>query len=216
MIRFLNASKTVQFAGKNSVLLTHTLSAVVLRDVTVALDVRTAVEIEHELPLVRTTFMKLITGSLAPDKGSIITKGVRISPVINEAGAVAPLLVGVLSVRDNIAFQSRLAHVKPGVMTDFVVSLADCGSLLDAPVGRLQPSMRRTIETVMVLTVPFDVYLIDQAQSLPEAVQETVVAVVKGRGAGLLFASTRPQVGQRFAEAKVLLRDGSLNCEAAR
>jgi ABC-type polysaccharide/polyol phosphate transport system ATPase subunit len=216
VIRFLHASKTVKFAGKNSVLLSHALSVVVLRDATTALDVRTVAEIAHELPYAKTTFMKLITGSLAPDKGSVITKGVRVSPVINEGGEAAPLLMGILSVRENIEFQARLGHVKPGTMTDFVVSVADCGTLLDAQVRRLQPAMRRVIEAVMLLTVPFDLYLVDHAQALPEVVQETVVEVVKQRGAGLLFASARPQVGQRFAEAKILLRDGSLSCEVAR
>lgn len=189
------------------------MSAVVLRNATVAMNVQSVVQVEHELPQVKTTFLKLIAGSLAPDKGAIITKGIRVSPLINEAGEVSPLLVGTLSVRENIKFQSRLGHVKPGTMTDFVVSIARCGSLLDKQVMRLQPPMRRTIEAIMFLTIPFDVYLVDHAQVLPEVVQETAAAIVKQRGAGLLFASARPQVAQRFAGANIVLRDGSLNWE---
>ena len=68
----------------------------------------------------------------------------------------------------------------------------------------------------MLSTLPFDLCLIDPLQLLPEAAQEMLVAIAKQRGAGLLFAAARPQIGRRFAEARVVLRDGALNCEAAR
>ena len=86
MIRFLNANETVQFVGENGVSSSHKLNAVALHDAAAALDIRSVVAVEHEISSVKTTFMKLIAGSSRPDRGRVLTAGIRISPVINEGG----------------------------------------------------------------------------------------------------------------------------------
>ncbi len=227
MIQFVKASKTLSLPQSGAP--DKKTRLVILDACSAAIPSSMCASVESESSEVRSTFLQIVFGSIKPDKGCVIADKVRISPVLNLEGATA-LLVPSMTVRDNINFQARLAHIKSKLMVDFVCSFCDgaevlntptsnpfcdCAKALDTPVNKLKFPMRRAIEAGIIAMVDYDCLLVDHFDLLPDFVRTQLCQVAKERGAGLFFTTTNPGVAKRIRESTIEIADGKLTLETA-
>ena len=158
----------------------------------------------------RLLLLKLINGSARPDRGKILSRGVRVSPVLNHGGVAGTLLVPGLTVRENIAFQAQLSHVPTKLILDFVVSASDCKKQLDSLARTLNWRQRWAIETVLFAAIPYDYYLIDRFETVPNFAQVQLYFAAQRRNATLIFATNQPNLTAQFRETALVMESGSV------
>ncbi len=211
MITFLRVSKSIVYREKGRALPRPSLR--VFANCTATIPHSLFASVESDEAEIKTAFLQLVFGTLKPDRGRVFTHGVRCSPVLNLSGHAGPLLVPQITVRENIGFQSRLSHFSASAALDFVADACDCRNDLDQTVALLKPLLRRAIEASIFSLIPYDCYLVDHFDLLPDFAKIQLYYVAKSRGAGLLFSSSRPGVSKQFRDATISLDDGALVCE---
>src|SRR5579863_7181083 len=120
MIQFVRASKTL--VARHAAEMKEV--AVVLAGCSAIIPSSVCASVENENSEIKTAFLQLLFGSLKPDSGRVVADKTRLSPVINLRGG-AGLLLPMLTVKENIHFQARFAHLSARRMVDFVTSFCD-------------------------------------------------------------------------------------------
>jgi capsular polysaccharide transport system ATP-binding protein len=198
---------------------THTLvdpkkgRKVILINVTATLPTDRYCEIDSTEadPHWKTGLLRLASGALSPDAGRVVvTPGVRLSPLINRGAGHGPLLFHALTVRQNILFQARLAHVSPAVLIDFVMGVCSLGAQIDVPFSQLTVFLRRAVEAMIFIALPYDCYFVDHLDALPDYAQLQVYSAAKARGAGMIFSCGKPWIAKQFRDMTARLGQGAL------
>ncbi len=161
---------------------------------------------DHRLMLLR-----LLHGSSRPDRGAVVSHGVRVSPILNYGCVAGTLLIPGLTVRENIAFQAQLSHMPVKLLTEFVVSASDCAKELDAFARTLNWRFRWAVETALFAAIPYDYYLVDQFDKVPSFVQMQLFYAAQRRNAALIFATNQPNVTAKFREIALVMASGSVS-----
>lgn len=200
--------------------------AIILKNCTTVLDGSTFSNVAHEDVDVASTFLQLVYGSVKPDRGRLVNEGDRISPVI-ALGGRSDLLIPTLTVRENIQFQARLSHIDSGLIARQIfpmydlfretlraaghrIELPSAGALLDSPLNSVAFPLRRLIELGIFTTIPYDCYLVDRLELLPEFAQAYLFEIAWHRGAGVFFATSRAPVAARFRDSTIAIVNGQL------
>lgn len=157
----------------------------------------------------RELLFDLVSGTISPEKGHVMRNGLRVSPLLNRGGN-ASLLFNGFTLRENIAFQANISFVKARMIEDFVVSVCDCAPQMGQPLAKLAPRLRRAAEVAIFTVIPYDCYLIDKFNVLPDLVQMQVAYAAKRRGAGLFFGSEKNGNKIDFRDAYLHLSEGAL------
>jgi len=184
-------------------------SSFLLKDASINLPVDCFVELTCPLDLRREMFFDLISGVTSPDRGFVIRRGVRFSPLLNRGGGPS-LLQNNMSLRENIRFQAAISFIPPRLISDFVVEVCDCADNLDDPIAVLPHPKRRAAEAAMFTVIPYDCYLVDQFNSLPDIIQMQLAYAAKSRGAGVYFGATKTGSRIDFRDANLYFKGGSL------
>lgn len=125
---------------------------------------------DHNVALVgrngagKSTTLKLISGNLMPDRGSIVRHG-RVSWPMGFSGGMHPALTG----RQNARFIARIYGADTDEMVHFVADFSELGSFLDMPVQTYSSGMRARLAFGISLAAEFDVYLIDEITEVGDA-----------------------------------------------
>ncbi|MCV3480630.1 ABC transporter ATP-binding protein [Campylobacter sp. CNRCH_2014_0184h] len=109
----------------------------------------------------KSTLMKLLSGSLLPDRGKIITNK-KLSWPLGLAGAFQHRL----SARDNARFVARVYGYKGKALEEkikFVEDFAELGKFFDEPMNTYSAGMSARISFGLSMAFDFDYYLIDEA-----------------------------------------------------
>jgi hypothetical protein len=182
MIRFANVTKRAPIALNDG-------SPFLLKNASINLPVDWFIELESPLKFRREQFFDLVSGVILPDRGHILRKGIRVSPLLNRPTANASLLFNHFTLRENINFQARLSFIRPSLIADFVeTACATTGPMFDQKMSGFAPKLRVSIEAAIFTIIPFDCYLIDQFNTLPELLQMELAYAIKFRRAGLYFS----------------------------
>ncbi|MEM6578069.1 MAG: ABC transporter ATP-binding protein [Pseudomonadota bacterium] len=109
----------------------------------------------------KSTLLQLISGTLKPDAGRIISDG-TISWTVGFSGSFHPDLTGVQNVR----FIARVYGVDTDALVDFVQDFADIGPHFYEPVRSYSAGMRSRLAFGASMGIRFDTYLVDEVTAV--------------------------------------------------
>ncbi len=153
----------------------------------------------------RTTLLQLITGQTKPDHGAVLSR-MRLSPIANSAGFFHQKLSGF----DNIASTARCYGMDDFALTKLAVTLPGFEGDLTEPVGKLNPKVRRGMETLLIALLPFDVYLLDDIERMAPEVLTVLLQILSLRGIGMIFTTRMPKLVQQHADCVSIIREKKL------
>jgi lipopolysaccharide transport system ATP-binding protein len=158
----------------------------------------------------KSTLLKLLAGVMKPTKGEIST-----------AGSVAQVLeLGIgfhddLTVTENAVIYGVIMGLKRSEMkerAELILEFAGLTRFKDARLKHLSSGMRVRLAFSIVVQLPADVFLLDEALAVGDAeFQERCFATFnefKGQGRSLVFVSHNLELVKRFCEKTLYLAKG--------
>jgi capsular polysaccharide transport system ATP-binding protein len=165
----------------------------------------------------KSTLMRLIAGTLRPDRGRILRQG-RLSWPMGFSGSFHPALTGAQNTR----FVARIYGRDSGALEDYVQGFAELGASYHLPVGTYSSGMKARLAFALSMGVDFEVYLVDEVIGVGDTVfRRKCAAAFRERmdRARVLMISHDPRTLRDFCDAGLLLEAGRLsffnNVEAA-
>lgn len=156
----------------------------------------------------KSTLLKMISGSLDPSAGRIVTTG-RLSWPVGFAGAFHPDLSGA----QNIRFLARLYGVDTAALSAFVEDFAALGAYYRQPFRTYSSGMKARLAFGASMGIPFDTYLVDEVTAVGDgAFRARAAALFRARmqhAGAILVSHALPQI-RDLAEAAVVLEAGHL------
>lgn len=164
----------------------------------------------------KSTFVKILTGALKPDKGHVLIQGRQAhvgSPAQARASGLVPVyqepsLIPDLDVADNL----RLADTPTDDFRHWVDALGIEGLHLSAMIKDLPLATLRILDLARALASKPDVLLLDEmTAALPTDLVERVLRVVRGQadeGRGVIYISHRFTEISELCDSATILRDG--------
>ena len=200
MIEFINVSKSFRHRGGRKVILDRASFRV---------------ELGQSLGILagngtgKTTLINMMAGLEKPDEG--IIRSCRVSFPMGFMGGLVMKHTAV----ENSRYIARLYGLDPDQVEAFCRWMTGIGSYFDMPVGTYSQGMRARLNFSLMLSLDFDIYLIDEGmpqttdaefnrragQVLRERLETTTVVIV----------SHQPEMLERFARQAAVLRDGQLH-----
>ncbi len=157
----------------------------------------------------KTTLINMMAGIEQPDEGEIIRYG-RVSFPLGFMGGVMPKLSG----RENVRFIAQLYGLDPDYVEAFCMWLADLGEYFTQPVGTYSQGMRARLNLALLLSLDFDLYLIDEGMPMTTDAEFNRKAgnILSERlkKATVVIVSHQPKILEKFARQAAVLRDGRL------
>ncbi len=154
----------------------------------------------------KSTMLKMIAGTLAPDRGQIISDG-TISWPVGFAGSFHGDLTGA----QNVKFVARIYGVDTGEMLDFTKTFSQLGAHFHLPIRTYSSGMKSRLAFAMSMAVPFDTYLIDEVTAVgDESFKRKSEAILLERlqGAGAVIVSHSVEQLRRLCTSGVVLEQG--------
>lgn len=164
----------------------------------------------------KSTFVKILTGALKPDKGHVLIRGNRArvgSPAQARASGLVPVyqepsLIPDLDVADNL----RLGDTPADDFRHWVGELGIEGLRLTDMIKDLPLATLRILDLARALASKPDVLLLDEmTAALPTNLVERVLRVVRGQadeGRGVIYISHRFTEISQLCDSATVLRDG--------
>ncbi|WP_238368596.1 ABC transporter ATP-binding protein [Mesobacterium pallidum] len=155
MIRFENVSKSFRVRGVQHLVIDQ-LNATLPTGDSLALLGRNGAG--------KSTLMQMISGSVRPDTGRIVSDG-TISWTVGFSGSFHR----ELTAAQNVRFLARVYGVDTEELIDFVRDFADIGDHFFMPVKSYSSGMRARVSFGASMGIPFDTYLVDEATAVGDA-----------------------------------------------
>jgi capsular polysaccharide transport system ATP-binding protein len=112
----------------------------------------------------KSTILRMISGTLRPDRGTIVRRG-RVSWPMGFSGGFHPALTG----RQNARFVARIYGADTDALIKYVEEFAELGAFLDMPVQTYSSGMRARLAFGVSLAAQFDCYLVDEITAVGDA-----------------------------------------------
>lgn len=158
-----------------------------------------------------TALISLLAGLIEPSTGTIERYAHLSFPIAYEG-----LYKRNLSPRNNI-MRLREMFDEEGAQKaiEFIATITGLGDMIDAPLHSLSAEMQRRFVFAASYALPFDCYLLDEKFACgpaDEAFRARCSEMLQSRAAsnGIIYASSRPPLIQRFCNEGALLFGGSL------
>lgn len=155
----------------------------------------------------KSTFLRMVSGVVRPDKGEITRQG-RVSWPMGFSGGVHPALTG----RQNARFIARIYGVDTDDLVAGVEDFAELGPFFDAPVAAYSSGMRARLALGISLAASFDCYLVDEITAVGDAsFRKKAHAAITGklRDAQLFMVSHSEATLREYCNAALLLDEGN-------
>ena len=157
----------------------------------------------------KTTLINMMCGLEKPDEGRI-RRECRVSFPLGFMGGV----VGRLTANENVRFIAQIYGLDPDYVEAFCRWLCDIGDYFDQPVGTYSAGMKGRLNFALLLSLEFDIYLID------EGMPHTTDAAFNRKAGGVLYdrlktatvviVSHQAATIEKFCRSAAVLRDGKL------
>lgn len=158
----------------------------------------------------KTTLINMMAGLEKPDEGQV-RRTSRISFPLGFMGGV----VNRHTAKENSRFIARLYGLDPDEVEAFCRWLTDIGEYYDMPVGTYSQGMRARFMFALLLSLEFDIYLIDEGmpQTTDAAFNRRAGKILRERleTTTVVIVSHQPATLQRFVRTAAVLRDGKLH-----
>ena len=105
----------------------------------------------------KSTLMRLIAGTLQPDRGKVIRHR-RVSWPMGFSGAAHPALTGAQNTR----FVARIYGRDSAGLDEYVQDFAELGAYYHLPVSTYSSGMKARLAFALSMGVDFEVYLVDE------------------------------------------------------
>ena len=173
------------------------------------------VELGHSLGILapngtgKTTLINMMCGLEKPDEG-IIRRHSRISFPLGFMGGVIPKH----SANENARFIARIYGLDPDYVSAFTRWLTDINEYFDMPVGTYSAGMRQRFVFSLLLSLEFDIYLIDEG--MPSATDVEFnrkagkVLYERLQTSTTVIVSHQASTLEKFCNSAAILRDGRL------
>jgi capsular polysaccharide transport system ATP-binding protein len=112
----------------------------------------------------KSTLLQLVSGTLRPDDGAVISEG-SISWPVGQAGSFHKELTGMQNTR----FLARVYGVDSDELVDFVQDFAEIGKHFYMPIRTYSSGMKSRLSFGISMGIPFDTYLVDEATATGDA-----------------------------------------------
>jgi capsular polysaccharide transport system ATP-binding protein len=158
----------------------------------------------------KTTIINMMAGLEKPDEG-VIRKTSRVSFPLGFMGGVN----GKHSAKENSRYIARLYGLDPDYVESFSRWVCGLGEYFDMPVATYSSGMKSRFSFAMLLSIEFDIYLIDEGMPVTSDVEfnRKAGSILKERlqTATVVIVSHSAQTLQRFCRSAAVLKDGRLH-----
>ena len=158
----------------------------------------------------KTTIINMMAGLEKPDDGEI-TRTSRVSFPLGFMGGV----IGRLSAKENARYVARLYGLDPDYIEAYTRWLCGLEEYYDFPVGTYSQGMRARFTFSLLLSLEFDIYLIDEGmpQTTDAEFNRKAGDVLRERleNATVVIVSHQARTLEKFARTAAVLRDGQLH-----
>ena len=199
MIRVENLTKSFQLKGHRKY---------VARNLNAVFPDRGAVGLLGRNGAGKSTFLKVLAGTMRADSGRVISTG-EISWQVGFAGSFHPELTGAQNVR----FVARVYGVDTDELLDYVLDFSDLGRSFYEPFRTYSSGMRSRLAFGVSMGIPFSYYLIDEVTSVGDAsfrAKCTAVLQERLKHAGAIVVSHSDPVLKSLCKVGAVLEDGQL------
>ncbi|MFU8776397.1 MAG: ABC transporter ATP-binding protein [Roseovarius sp.] len=155
MIELRNLCKTFVLNGQHKV---------VADNISALFPDRTAVAILGRNGAGKSSLLKMLSGSMDPDSGEVISTG-TISWPVGFAGSFHPEMTGLQNVR----FIARVYGIDTAELVDFVADFAELGQHFNLPVRTYSSGMKSRLAFGVSMGIHFDTYLVDEVTAVGDA-----------------------------------------------
>ncbi|MEL6608099.1 MAG: ABC transporter ATP-binding protein [Pseudomonadota bacterium] len=156
----------------------------------------------------KSSLLKMIAGTLDPDRGRVRVAG-SVSWPVGFAGSFHGDLTGAQTAR----FLARLYGVDTGAMVASVARFTELGDKLHHPVRTYSTGMKARLAFGASMAIPFDTYLVDEVTSVGDAAfkekSKTVFLDRLSRSGAIVVSHTLPML-REICTAGAVLHDGTL------
>ena len=158
----------------------------------------------------KTTIINMMAGLEKPDEGEIV-KTARVSFPLGFMGG----LISRLSAKENARYVARLYGLDPDYIEAYTRWLCGLEEYYDFPVGTYSAGMRARFNFSLLLSLEFDIYLIDEGmpQTTDAEFNRKAGDVLKERleQATVIIVSHQARTLEKFARSAGVLRHGRIH-----
>ncbi len=155
----------------------------------------------------KTTVINMMAGLEKPDEGEII-RACRISFPLGFMGGVLPKL----SANENARYIAQLYGLDPDYIEAFCRWLCDLEEYFDRPLGTYSAGMRARFIFALMLSLEFDIYLIDEGmpRTTDAEFNRKAGSILADRlkTATVIIVSHQASTLEKFARKAAVLKDG--------
>ncbi len=154
----------------------------------------------------KSTMLKMIAGTLKPDRGEVISDG-SISWPVGFAGSFHGDLTGA----QNVKFCARIYGVDTEEMLDFTKTFSQLGAHFHLPVRTYSSGMKSRLAFSMSMAIPFDTYLVDEVTAVGDASfrkRSEAILMERLKNAGAIVVSHSMEQLKRLCTSGVVLSNG--------
>lgn len=180
----------------------------VVRDLTATFPTGASVALLGRNGAGKSTLLKLISGTIRPTSGRVLSTG-SISYPVGFAGSFHADLTGAQNTR----FVARLYGVDTDELMDFVADFAELGRHFHMPFRTYSSGMRARLSFGVSMGIPFDTYLVDEVTSVGDgAFRSKSIAMFDDRRArsGVILVSHSAPMIKRVCDMAAVLENGDL------
>ena len=195
----------IEFRGVSRVNRDGHRRAVVLDDVNVSFPPKRSVALLGGNGAGKTTVLRMISGAIRPDSGSIAISG-SVSWPVGFAAGFHPDMTG----SQNVRFLAMINGVDPDALCAFAREFANIGDAYWAHYGTYSSGQRSRISMAASMGIGFDTYLIDEVTSVgDESFRALSEATLRDRlqGSGAIIVSHSMQLVRDICQSGVVLHD---------
>ncbi|HIO91251.1 MAG TPA: ABC transporter ATP-binding protein [Leucothrix mucor] len=156
----------------------------------------------------KSTTLRMIAGSEAPDKGRILRSGTFSWPLGFAAG-----FNGSLSGEENLRFICRIYAADIAQVTLSVAEFSELGEALYEPVSTYSTGMRARLAFALSMAIEFDVYLVDEIMGVGDRLfQEKCRAAFneKSKKSSIIMVSHSMNTIRDYSDVVLLLSKGKV------
>lgn len=157
----------------------------------------------------KTTIINMMAGLEKPDEGRIL-KTSRVSFPLGFMGGIN----NKLSAHENCRYIARLYGLDPDYVESFCRWVCGLGDYFDMPVATFSSGMRTRFAFALMLSIEFDIYLIDEGMPATSDVEfnRRAGTLLRERlkQATVVIVSHMPKTIEKFCRSAAVLRHGKL------
>lgn len=158
----------------------------------------------------KSTLLQIITGTMTPTYGSVITQG-RTAALLELGSGFNPEFTG----RENVYLNGSLlglTHAQMDDKFDYIAGFADIGDHLDQPVKTYSSGMMLRLAFAVQVAVETEILIIDEALAVGDARFQLKcfrrLEEIKAQGTTILFVSHATELVRSFCDSGLVLENG--------